>query len=285
MRWVTFVSLLVIGFFMMNLNDAVSQKKSVAKINFLIGKTQIIQKDAHQILEASFNSELYPGDRVETKKESRCEILYHNGNVVRLDENSIYRITRVEEEKKETESELSFGKLWANIVKIFSGPQSFDVKTPTAVAAVRGTVYQIKIDSVASDFKVFNGSIGVKPVGKDSASEDSTFVINEGEQMLLVSNFKEYMKQQDEAFKNFMKEQEEAFEKFMEEDQAAFEEFQKRDEEDFKKFNNLHYLMDKFDMEKEMKDDWVKWNIERDKALKRELKMKEEEEGMKKELR
>lgn len=249
------------------LNSDVPGPKKVAKINFLIGNIQIIKKNSHQLFSARVNSPLFVGDRVETKKESRCEIMYDNGNVVRLDENSIYRIASIEENKRKTESELSFGKLWANIVKLFGGGQSFIVKTPTAVAAVRGTIYQIQQDSISSAFKVYDGSIGVAPMLEEEKPSDSIFVVNKGEAFTMVTNFEEYMKQQEEAYQKFLKEQEEAFQKFMQEDQKAFMEFKRKDAEDFEKFKQYHVLKEKMDLEQEKRDEWVKWNMERDKIL------------------
>ncbi|RMG32709.1 MAG: hypothetical protein D6732_13040 [Methanobacteriota archaeon] len=263
-----FLLLIAILFF---LNNDTASVDKVAKINFLIGKTYVIKKAHHQVIEAKLGLPLYIGDRIETKKESRCEILYDNGNVVRLDENSIYRIAKIDEKAKESESELSLGKLWANIVKLFSGAQKFRVKTPTAVAAVRGTVYQIRQDTISADFKVFDGTIGVTPLIEGEPS-DSTFVVDQGEAFTMVSNFEEYMKQQEEAFQKFMKEQEEAFQKFMEQDQQAFEEFKKKDAEDFERFKNYHVLKEKLDLEKEKKDEWVRWNMERDKIIEQQRK-------------
>ncbi len=270
MKRMQLIFLLLVIFLFLN-NDTASVEK-VAKINFLIGKTYGIKKAHHQVVEAKLNTPLFVGDRIETKKESRCEILYENGNVVRLDENSIYRIASINDKKKETESELSLGKLWANIVKLFSGEQSFQVKTPTAVAAVRGTIYEIHQDTIAANFKVFNGAIGVTPLLEGGEKADSTFVIDEGEAFTMVTNFEEYMKQQEEAFRKFMKEQEEAFQKFMEEDQKAFEEFKRKDAEDFERFKNYHILKEKIDLEKEKKDEWVRWNMERDKVIEQQRK-------------
>jgi ribosomal 30S subunit maturation factor RimM len=88
----------------------------------------------------------------------------------------------------------------------------------------------------------------------------------------MVTNFEEYMKQQEEAFRKFMKEQEEAFQKFMEEDQKAFEEFKRKDAEDFERFKNYHILKEKIDLEKEKKDEWVRWNMERDKVIEQQRK-------------
>lgn len=255
--------------FLFNMYDTTG-KKPAAKINFLVGQIYIIPANSHEAIPAKFNASLYPGDRVETKSESRCEIKYENGNIIRLDQNSLYKIVSIDPARKASQSELSLGRLWANVVKLFGGGQSFAVKTPTAVAAVRGTVYAIDVDSASATFKVFEGSVGVSPITEDSTVTDSVFVLSEGELFLLVNNFEDYLKQQEEAYQQFLKEQEEAFERFQQEDQAAFREFLMRDASDFQQFKQYHVLKEKFDLEQEQKDEWIRWNLERDEQLRLE---------------
>jgi hypothetical protein len=106
------------------------------------------------------------GDKIETKKQSRCELTYDDGSVVRIDEQTIYTVEKAKIDKKEkvVESRLSIGKLWANIKKLVRGRDSWKLKSPAAVVAVRGTIYRMNAGADSStQVLVYNGDVEVGP--------------------------------------------------------------------------------------------------------------------------
>jgi len=142
------------------------EQPSVGKGSFPLGNVLVLSQGETRFHKATFNMPIKNGDKVETKKESRCEITYHDGSIVRIDEQSIYTIEKatIDEEKKEVESSLSIGKLWANLKKLIRGKDSWRLKSPAAVVAVRGTVYRMNagVDS-STQVLVYDGQVDVRP--------------------------------------------------------------------------------------------------------------------------
>jgi hypothetical protein len=142
------------------------EQPSVGKVTFPLGNVLILNQGETRFVKATFNMPVKNGDKVETKKESRCEITYHDGSVVRIDEQSIYTIEKatIDDEKKEVESSLSIGKLWANLKKLIRGKDSWKLRSPAAVVAVRGTVYRMNAGADSStQVLVYNGQVDVRP--------------------------------------------------------------------------------------------------------------------------
>jgi hypothetical protein len=142
------------------------EQPSVGKVSFPLGNVLVLSEGETRFRKATFNMPVVNGDKVETKKQSRCEITYHDGSVVRIDEQSIYTIEKatLSDEKKEVESSLSIGKLWANLKKLIRGKDSWKLKSPAAVVAVRGTVYRMNagVDS-STQVLVYDGQVDVRP--------------------------------------------------------------------------------------------------------------------------
>jgi len=73
--------------------------------------------------------------------QSEGKILLEGGNVVRFFENSIVEIAKVEanETSKLTQVKQTIGKIYCHVERIAGKKQRFEVHTPTAVLAVRGS--------------------------------------------------------------------------------------------------------------------------------------------------
>jgi len=142
------------------------QPQAVAKISFPLGNVLVLKKGDKKMQKAGFNQKLFPGDKIRTQKQARCEIKYNDGSIIRIDQQSIYTIVKVETSGKEkkVESSLSIGSLWANIKKLASKADNWLLRSPSAVVAVRGTVYRMDAtDDESSKVLVYDGSVSVGP--------------------------------------------------------------------------------------------------------------------------
>jgi hypothetical protein len=96
---------------------------------------------------------------------------------MRLSENTLLTIHKLEEEKatrKETaRMDISAGKLWVRMAKLFNPASRYDVKSPTVIAGVQGTVYQIMVaGDQSTTIQVFQGAVNVyNPFPKATPSE------------------------------------------------------------------------------------------------------------------
>ncbi|MCK4559292.1 MAG: FecR domain-containing protein [Calditrichia bacterium] len=142
------------------------EQSSVGKVSFPLGNVLVLSKGETRFRKATFNMPVKNGDKVETKKQSRCEITYNDGSIIRIDERSIYTIEKatITDDKKEVESSLSIGKLWANLKKLIRGRDSWKLKSPAAVVAVRGTIYRMNAGADSStQVLVYEGQVDVRP--------------------------------------------------------------------------------------------------------------------------
>jgi hypothetical protein len=138
----------------------------VGKVSFPLGNVLIMSKGEQQMRQVSFNMPVTNGDKIETKKQSRCEVTFNDGSVVRIDEQSIYTIEKAVFSKKEknVESDLAIGKLWAKVKKVVNNKDTWKLKSPAAVVAVRGTIYRMNAGADSStQVLVYEGNVAVSP--------------------------------------------------------------------------------------------------------------------------
>lgn len=98
--------------------------------------------------DAKVNEALSAGDQIETKEDGKIEIWLENENVINLKPNSKLTLQRLSRDLKtadyENLLESSVGKVRAKVEKI-KGNSRFEIRTPTAIAAVRGTTMYLDI--------------------------------------------------------------------------------------------------------------------------------------------
>jgi hypothetical protein len=124
------------------------------------------------------NGEIPAGVVVKTGEDSRAELKYPDGSIVRIGPASILKIDGVSFDGKtkevKAESTLVAGQAWAKVAKIVGGEAKFQVKTQNAVAGVRGTVFRVNIEKDdATLVKVYTGAVAVS---------NSPFFANKGKE-------------------------------------------------------------------------------------------------------
>jgi len=164
--------LLILLSFLISMSFTPEPVNVVGKVTFPLGNVLVLNKGETRFRKATFNMPLNTGDKIETKKQSRCELTYNDGSVVRIDEQSIYTVEQAQfsESQKQVESKLSIGKLWANVKKLVRSNDSWKLKSPVAVVAVRGTIYRMNAGAdSATQVLVYEGNVAVSPAAPSSA--------------------------------------------------------------------------------------------------------------------
>lgn len=133
--------LLTIGFLLMGpaASFAVDFSAEVVDVD---GPVTVFQKASAKTLPAAKGMKLDAGDVVETKAGGEAELLYEDGNVTRMDENTKLTIVRlsVEEDKsRQTVLALAVGRVKNSVGKLATRNSTFEVHSRTAVAGVTGT--------------------------------------------------------------------------------------------------------------------------------------------------
>ncbi len=204
--------------------------------------------------------EIKQGDKLtqdiylKTDENSRLEVKSNRG-IIRLAPKTVFKYFSLK--KNESNSVLvAVGSVWAKVKKV-TGNKKFEVKTKTAVAGVRGTVFSVTaLMDESSIIKVYEGEVGVnnRPVIERK---------NKEEEMKLAEAKKE-RKEIPPPFKEISKKQwEEMVAKAMQMIKVSAE-------------GDISAPI-AFDLEEEKKDDWVAWNMSLDEKEEKKSEEKKEE--------
>jgi hypothetical protein len=138
------------------------QAAGVARISIVEGRAEMMRKGAKKWRPARPGMELMVGDHLYSREESFVEVSYKSGAVVRLDENSKIMIT--DAGPKGVKSRSGVGEVWVNMRKLVSSGKEFELTTPTATAAIRGTVFHTATgEDWSTDVAVYEGKVAVGP--------------------------------------------------------------------------------------------------------------------------
>lgn len=134
---------------------------SEAVLTSMYGDVQV-RHGAGGYAPAKLNEVLKPNDGVRTGASSRAEISVANGGYVRMDENSQLLITGLDSGGTTSFQALA-GGLWVTIEKALGGSGKFEVRMPSAVASVKGTVFRCTVDEDGtSETYVYEGAVDVE---------------------------------------------------------------------------------------------------------------------------
>jgi len=187
------------------------------------------------------------GSYVKTEAGSRIEITMADGSVLRLGDSTLFLLETAKAKKDKGMSfSVILGKAWAK-VKTVTGGQKFEVKTKTAVAGVRGTVFSVLAQQDAGTVvKVFEGLVAVNNKPAREGAEGAKAAVDGAKktERVEVAGPKEVSKK-------------------------AWEEMIAKAMTMIKVASNGEMTEPlAFELEVEKKDDWVAWNMERDAKLK-----------------
>lgn len=123
-------------------------------ISVVLGRVEVLPKGARNWQEGESGTELNEGDKVRTAEEAKAELVFKDGSFIRMKPDTMLEVrTARQEVSSETTQynlELRVGEIMAEVQKLNKG-SSFEVHTPTAVAAVRGTTFYMRRGSKVVD--------------------------------------------------------------------------------------------------------------------------------------
>jgi len=125
------------------------------------GDVDLLRNDKAYDVEAG--EYLYNGDKMECHTAAFAAIKFSEDNsIVRLFENSILEINLENDGKYRNKSYLKMGELWAKVTK---GKDSFQIETPTTVAAVKGTSFLLGVDEDGTThIRTIEGSVEMRNI-------------------------------------------------------------------------------------------------------------------------
>ena len=105
------------------------------------------------------------GDNVRTGKNSQVEFVYADGTRFKLMPESQLTVSRASYnsalKSEDSDLHLTQGKVFVRIMKSLTPSSSFQVDTPTAVAAVRGTIFSVEAKEGRTQVAVWKGHVDV----------------------------------------------------------------------------------------------------------------------------
>lgn len=119
---------------------------------------------------AKVGSKVFSGDTVVTEKDSRAKIVMADRNVLQLSPDTKFEITNYKtsavESERTAQLALMQGKVRAQVEQKYGEKNKFEMKTPTAVAGVRGTQYVIQYNpsTAVTSIMVMSGKVIATPL-------------------------------------------------------------------------------------------------------------------------
>lgn len=116
----------------------------------MYGKFMVVKRDVKvrkkdgKESAAKVGASVYPGDTIVSGKDSRAKIVMSDRNVIHISPDTVLKIKKYTNKGKikNVELQLDQGKVRNNVENKYDGEKSkFIIKTPTAVAGVRGTQF------------------------------------------------------------------------------------------------------------------------------------------------
>ncbi len=134
-------------------STAQSAQKTAAIVTFVKGKVEVKRAGKQEFEELTASSMLYERDEVRTSAQAQAALALTGGAEVRLNENSHFKVPSGK--KRGEEVNLSMGQIWTRMLHKMA---KLKVRTPTAVAAVRGTEADIETREIMT-VKVYEGHV------------------------------------------------------------------------------------------------------------------------------
>jgi hypothetical protein len=132
------------------------QKEAYAVINFILGDVTV--NDSTVEIGYVLNEE----DVINTGSDSFCDVKI-GGSIIRVKEKTKMVLSRIlkSQDNENTTLDLDSGKMLCKPKKLLKN-ESFVVKTPTAVAGVRGTQFTVEADQAKTTrIKVYDGKVQI----------------------------------------------------------------------------------------------------------------------------
>jgi len=143
-------------------------QKEFGKITLPLGRVQVQKGGTGDFKRALPRMAIHEKDVIKTLAKSRCEITLVGGGKLRIGQNSELEITEanVKPMEKNFGATLKKGDIWVAAKAAFGEKKNVAIRTPTAVAAIRGTKYRAKAGDEESSVLVYEGKVDVNAAKK-----------------------------------------------------------------------------------------------------------------------
>ncbi len=162
MKKITICTIFVfISLLLLSVNSFAGKSGDIGDVSFVTGKAELKRGNIALWTKIKKHETIKVNDMLRTGNSTKVTVEYNDGAILKIKPN-----TQVE--FKLNGLRMRFGKTWYKIVKRGSG---FEVQTPTMLAGIRGTVFDVEVDySGKSKLRVMKGIVAV------TGQENTVFV-------------------------------------------------------------------------------------------------------------
>jgi hypothetical protein len=145
-----------------------------------------IKNIKNELSKAKVGSPVNEGDTIIAGKEARAKIAMKDGNIIHISPDTTFTVSKYENDgsQKNVELNLNAGKIRNEVNQKYDGEKNkFLIKTPTAVAGVRGTVF-ITSHSLASGLTkviTISGKVELSNIPKAPDVPPTTVIVTQGQ--------------------------------------------------------------------------------------------------------
>jgi hypothetical protein len=160
-------AVLVVKFVLLGSSAA---QASFTTLSVISGTVEVQDEGAGDFRSAEDGETLDVGDRVRTGPDSRALITFFEGSTLEMEPETEVTMERLEGQEEGgffTQIGQSLGVTWHRVVEFTDPRSAYEVETPSAVAAVRGTLFQAGVGA----FNVIAGRLGVRSRGVEKTVE------------------------------------------------------------------------------------------------------------------
>jgi hypothetical protein len=173
---IVLICIIGILWFVFNLGGAAVKAQLIIESGFVD-----IKHEGDDWLTAENGMILYQSDIIRTGNNTEASVVLFESSIIRLDSNTeiILKELITEAEKTSITIQQNSGRTWNTVLKV-SGIDDYEVQTPTTVASVRGTSFDVYIQSnTLTDVGVGRGVVVIFKIDNDTVIDSIELKMNE----------------------------------------------------------------------------------------------------------
>ena len=146
-----------------------SSADAVGKVTTMEGEVEVKPGESETWKALNLGDEVYPKDTIKTAEDSKVEIFFIDESSVSIGPQTTIKIEKLiyspAKNYRDSSMRLLLGKTRFNVRRLFSRESKFEVRTPTAVAGVKGTRFIVWVLSpVLTRIAVDEGQVSVRNI-------------------------------------------------------------------------------------------------------------------------
>ena len=162
-----FMLLVVVLIFM---SHALAIVQRVAVVDSITGSAKLIRDGQGAPVPLELGKLVHAGDVIRTGPDGSVELRWARwagGMRIKIGPNTKFTVKRAVTNRstgvEESRLRVDEGSIWVRLRRALAGKSKFEVETPTAVAAVRGTIFRVTVRSDGtSEVSVWKGTVSVE---------------------------------------------------------------------------------------------------------------------------